>query len=912
MAGRRDRTVCYWDQIKAALAPAGAGSRGAVRRLGSRLCVCSRSEFVYIYQQGSGSLEIVYRCPSPVWHVAMDRRSERLFVLCAGSGIYSILLNPKSSLVEETGAEESPHDASQSESNCGRRGPPVCAVDAESCLIRDPTVCSFIVSHDVVVTVAKEDQKWRMNALQLPAVGCEIPMLQTIEEIDLASHPSLLSCAKSPESRCPPVLCCIYPQTEQDAKERKGGDGYFCLESSLFSLLFSVDASMLHSPIVLCGFPDGQFCFLPMKYTKSDAKGHASRMTVLHHLEQPVVFIGGLTLRQEGSDDQDHQSSTDKSLIPDSIVVIGKGGKVLIIQSSLQMEMRLPNFIEYHLRGPVISACCRASTLYYSTGSDFFSVEFVRSENSSGVAGRTVDEGNSQADGVLPSILTPISLNICGIVAVSTPSLMPTGDVDLVALTEKGKVMACTLPHNPRAAQNVKLEAARAGQRIKDLLSGIGSVSNRIMSLKHVMQQKDKALKGLNQDLNICCALLSNQENQEKGMVPSKQPISCCITARWNRLLLQDSLVVSCILENLSDWPLEHNWSFCVKLVTHTSALTKCSDSTAYTYAFPISELPPRKKMEVTVPLISESDSFIALPVSVHCFLYYSLSSIMAGNAGGLPFAHNSALPPRLSESDGVCLPLNTHVIDLLDCLHIHEGGATEMVPPLNIHHKPSPSDALEMFLWSFICSEVNDVKGNKKLKGSFSVPGSDRAATGPFMASIKLSCELVKVALNDFGTGSAVENGCEVLRWLLSANSEMETARIQPPAVVHGTAPDGSSVRILSKQVDVTDFSVDGPVSAVEIVMECSSLTTFCFLHQALARRVQMLLERSSLCGDSLPGLRVQCLRQLVHNAEALLKEVQSVRDQLCLGAETNMSDAAAKLLLLYGQLRSTDLVIV
>ncbi|XP_067860224.1 Fanconi anemia core complex-associated protein 100 isoform X2 [Heptranchias perlo] len=887
MAGSRPKAVCYWDQIQAAI-QLGGGPRGAVRLLGppARVCVCNRSRSVYIYQKDSGSLEIVYRLPSTVWQVEVDRRGERLFVLCAGSGIYSIPLNQKSSHIEETGAQESPLDSSQSESNCGHRMPPICAVSAECCLIRDSAICSFIVSDDVVVTVAKEDQKWRLNSLRLPAVGSEVQRCRIIEGIDFAFQPDFLRYEKSPDPSYPPVLCCIYPQTVKDSKERMVDDDYFCLELSLFSLLFGVDASMLNSPIILCGLPDGQFCFLPLKYTSppkvhdsgSEAKGQVSRMTVLHHLEQPVVFIGVLALKQKGNEDRSHQSSTDKTPIPDSIVVIGKGGKVVIVRSSLQMEMWLPTFIEYHLRGPIISACCRANTLYYSTCSDFFSIEFVCSANSSGVAGRPADEKNDQADGVLPPILTPTSLNICGVVAVSKPLLTPKGDVDLVALTEKGKVMQCTLPHSPSAAQSVKLKAANAGQRIKDLLSGIGSVSDRITSLKHVMQQKDKALKGLNQDFNICCALLSNQE---KGMVHSNQPIGCSITARWNRLLLQDSLVVSCTLENLSDWTLEHRWSLCVKLITQTSALTKGSDSAAFTCAFPISELPPRKKMEVAVPLNSQSDHFLAFPVSVHCFLYYSLNSITARNVSGPPLSRSSSSSPRLSESDGICLPLSTRIIDLLDCLHIHEGGATEMVPPLNNHQRPSTSDALAMFLQSFVCSETNDIKGNEKLTGSFSVAGSERTAVGPFTASIKLSSDLVMAALKDFCTGNAVENGCDVLRWLLSANSEMETVRMQPLPVVHCTAPDGSSVRLFSQQVDITDFSVDGPLRTVEIVMECSSLTMFCFLHQALTRRVQMLLEQSSPCGDSLPGLRVQRLRQLAHNAEEPSEQLPAVSHQ-------------------------------
>ncbi|XP_078081720.1 Fanconi anemia core complex-associated protein 100 [Mustelus asterias] len=904
MAGSSCKAVRYLDQIK--VGPA----RGGLQPLAAtgRLCVWSGSEFVSVYQRDSGLLEIVYRLPSSVWQVEVDRRSERLFVLCAGSGIYSIPLNQKCSLIEETGAQESFLDDSQSESHRGCRKPRVCAVSVESCIVKDSAICSFVVSDDIVVTVASGDHKWKMGFLRLPPASAEVQLCRRIEEIDFALHPDLTRCEQSPRPSRPPVLCCIYPQPVKDTEAR--ADDSLCLEPSLFSLLFSVDANMLNSPIILCGLPDGQVCFVPVKYARAEAKGQAPRLTVLYHLEQPVVFIGLVTVKERGSSDQERQSSTDKPPVPDAIVVIGKGGKVVIIKASLQMEMWLPNFTQYHLRGPIVSACCRAGTLYYSTRCDFFSVELVRRETSLGVAGATADERNGQSDGVLPSILTPISLNICGVVAVSKPSLTAKGDVDLAALTEKGKVMVCTLPHSSTAAHSMNLKAASAGQRIKDLLSGIGSVSDRISSLRCVMERKDKALKELNQDFNICCALLSYQESPEKGTVPSSQPIGCRVTARWNRLLLRDSLVVSCILENLSDWPLEGRWSLCVELVVQTPALTEASDSTAFTYSFPISDLAPGKTMEVTVPLHSESDSFIPLPVSVHCSLYYSLNSVLTGNAREQPFSHSPLLSPCLSESGGICLFLNTHVIDLLDCLHIE--GATEMASTLNSNHKASTSDPLEIFLRSVTCSGLPDVKVSERLKGSFSTPGGEGAAKGSFSASIKLSADLVKVAVKDLGTGNAVENGSDVLLWLLSGNREVAAVRMQPVPIVHCTTPDGSSVRLLSKQVAVHDFSVDAALSTVEIVMECSSLTTFCFLHQAIARRIQMLLEQSSPSGDSLPALRVQSLRQLVHRAEALLKEVQSLRDRLCIGAEMNLNDTADKLLQLYGQLRSTDLVIV
>ncbi|XP_055509947.1 Fanconi anemia core complex-associated protein 100 [Leucoraja erinacea] len=894
MAGARTRRVRYWDHVAAVR----RGARCSALLLQprspphTRLCVCNRSHFVYMYHH-HGSLQVVYRLPSAVWQVEVHRSGERLFVLCDDGGIYNILLNQKSSAVKA----ELSLNPSQSRGDSGCFVPPVITVGIEQCLVRDSTVCSFIAVHEQVVMVTEEERKWKIKIFGLPSADCQGQKCQKIEEIELTSHANLQLGEKSPKLSHPPVLCCIYPHAEN---EQQGSEDYPCLQSSVFSLLFNVDASLLRSPVVLCGLPDGQVCFLPVKYTRPEAKGHSSRTTVLLHLEQPVAFIGPLSLKLETDDDQDRQSSRAKPPVPNSIVVVGRDGKVVIVKSSLQMEMWAPSFVEYHLQGPIVGACCHAATLYYSTCSDVFGVEFQRGENSS--SGRTADMRSGHPVGDLPSILIPVSLNICGVVAVSRPSLTAEGDIQLVALTEKGKVMACTLPPSLREAPTTKLHAATAGQRIKDHLSGISSVSDRIASLKGVMQQKDKALKGLNQVFNICCALLAGQE---KGTEPSEQPFRCQIAAKWNRVLLQDSLVISCILENLSNWPLEHGWSFCVQLVTQSLALAKGLDSTAYTSAFAIGELPPREKMEVAIPLNSEHDGSLPLPVAVHCFLHYDLNHLRARTASSLPASPGPSQSPVPAGHDDICLPLNSRIVDLLDCLHIHSGGASETRPHLN--HRPAPPDPLEIFLHSALKSN-NVVNGNGSMSGLF----KDRTGGGPFTASIKLSSHLMDVALKDTGTGNEAENGSNVLQWLLSTNAEMEALRMQLGPGVHCSAPDGSSVHILTKKVEVTNFSVDGAISAVEVVMECSSLSVFCFLHQALTRRVQMLLEQSAPHSGSMPGLHVQSLRQLAHSTEGLLKEVQSLRDQRCLGEEMNPSDTASKLLRLYERLRSIDLVIV
>ncbi|XP_007886748.2 Fanconi anemia core complex-associated protein 100 [Callorhinchus milii] len=896
------------------MAIAAAGGRGGASarvRVGVRgpttatrtATLCNGSRCVYVYYPRDGECQrVVYRLPNAVWHVELDWKQEWLYVLCAGSGIYCVSLNHQTSPDKETDHLKPSEDAAQSRKVGGCHVPLVHTVGADRCLSRDSELWSFILSDDVLVTVAKEGMNWRISTLRLPALGSELQKSGRVEETNVAFHPIFKSNLPGCEERSSvPVFCCVYPETATNPWRGEGSDAHFSLDSSLFGLLFGVDASMVNAPMILCGLPDGQLCCFSLRlagsahtrasHGRSEVKG---QMRVLHHLEQPVVYIGALALKQE--------VDTARETSCNCVVVVGKGGKVVVIKPNPQLEaVQAPDFVEYHLRGPIVCACCCADVLYYSTRSDLFSIELVCSRSPPSPGDRvTSDKSGPGGAAALPSVLTPVSLNVCGVLAVSAPLLTSEGDVDLVAFTEKGKVMVITLPHSPGEAQSTKFTAAEAGQRIKDLLSGIAGVSDRVTLLKSTEKQKDKALKGLNQDFNICCALLGRRESQGTGVTtPCKRPVTCRVTVRWDRLLLQDSLVISCTLENLSDWTLEHRWTLCVKIVSQARNLTPGCDRKAITYTFPINKLPPSKKMEVTLPLKSGTDGTEALPASVHCFLHYSLKCIL----GNGPSTSRNSLPRGLdvSEKEGMCLPLDMHTVDLLDCLRIREGAVDEWAPAHHVHHHRA-ADTLQTFLQSFARPGASGLRGRD-------VAGSDGMSAGPLVASIKLSTDVVKVGLKEFCAGTTVAHA--VLRWLLSANSEMEATRTQLSSVVNGTAPDGTSVRLQAKEVVVAGLSAEGPISAVEIEMTCSSLTVFCFLHQAVTRRVQVLLTRAP-CSISLPGLQVQSLRQLVHHAETLLKEVQSLRDRLYLGEEENRIETANKLLHVYWQLRNTDLVAV
>lgn len=60
--------------------------------------------------------------------------------------------------------------------------------------------------------------------------------------------------------------------------------------------------------------------------------------------------------------------------------------------------------------------------------------------------------------------------------------------------------------------------------------------------------------------MNVSAALLSGQEGQK--------PIACTVTANWSCLLLRDTVTISCLLENCSEYSLEQGWTLCVQLIS--------------------------------------------------------------------------------------------------------------------------------------------------------------------------------------------------------------------------------------------------------------------------------------------------------------------------------------------------------
>uniref|UniRef100_A0A8D0HDW6 FA core complex associated protein 100 n=1 Tax=Sphenodon punctatus TaxID=8508 RepID=A0A8D0HDW6_SPHPU len=842
------------------------------------------SEFVYVYDQEGRLMKAVYRFPDQVWHVEVLPLHRQLYILCARNGIYCVPLDQQSRLMKQTDSQ-------------GGDGPSsVFPVDAEACVLPDPALCTFTLLGDMLVTLAEAQGKWRMNLHKLPE-----PEEQENAPRQPISYVEFTTCAQSDDAgNVPPlcflpVMCCTSGPGTHSHREELRRSGGFVLDEPLFSLLFGVDAAMLDSPMILCGFPDGQLCCVPLKALSSPSDGGPkdSPVKILHHLEEPVVFIGALRTEQKIPDAEEPPPSPFRDLGCDCVVAMGHYGKMVAIKAAQGEEAKIPELRDYYLQGPILCAACGGgSRMYYSTHSDISAVDLDWGSNTPDA------EQTEDSAGALPPVLSPASLSICSVVALSMSSRVSEGESELLALSSKGRLMTCGLC-SPDETQPVKMTPEKAGQRIKELLSGIGHVSERVSSLKKVVDQKNQALTCLNQVMNVSASLLSSQDGQK--------PIACTVTANWSHQLLKDTLAVSCILENLSECSLERGWTFCVQLFAGSCALEESSaTNSATTYTFPIDQLLPGNKTEVTLPLGTAEGSKPELPLSVSCSLYYSLLEILGSGPESAQLLDDllSDDSPELStDREGICLPLQECVVDILQCLRLEDSVAAAE-PALS-----TPSDPVETFLKvARMQSELDNV-----VVGDMLVPRAPDALGGgaylaPSAASIKVSSELLRNALKDL---SAAPLCCATLQWLLAENTATaQLLKSQDLSAVQGLAPDGGKVQLNVREVTVSDLCPAGPIQAVDILIQSPSLGVMCQVHEAVIRRIQALVVEQAAQGSSPPDLRVQYLRQIQANHEMLLKEVQSLRDRLCLGHEAGPT--AEKLLHVYQQLRNPSLIVL
>lgn len=277
-------------------------------------------------------------------------------------------------------------------------------ISSKFLIVSEKDVSSLLPVGSTLLTLSLRGTTWRLTlykSSKRPACSS----YETITSFSLPLASGVLHNDGTMWKRGKPVLICIHSSDATSPSELTLSSSHFHLQPLLFKLLFGIDATLAKSPVVLCGLPDGCLYYLPLHPP-------ASRLQLLHSLEQPVVFVGTCFAEETGAR---------------GLVAVGEMGRVVLIRAKRggpDKEEWSAGFVESCVPAPVLCGCTHKNSLYYSTGSDLprldLSVGSLRKEDQ-----EKEGEGSRKTDSFLQS---PVSLNVCRVITFAEPSCNVAGE----------------------------------------------------------------------------------------------------------------------------------------------------------------------------------------------------------------------------------------------------------------------------------------------------------------------------------------------------------------------------------------------------------------------------------------------------------------------------------------------------
>lgn len=197
--------------------------------------------------------------------------------------------------------------------------PVMVSMDSVRLVVKDKDIRSFIITEGILVTVGLQDSTWCFNLYKEAScvatsklfkklAGFLFPTVETVPNNSTDAKDLMLDSI--------PALASVYPSSS--SKEHRNQQNY-SLNPLLFKLLFGVDATLISSPVILCGLPDGRLVSFPLFLPALGNPKGKQPIRILYSLKQPVTFIGTSVIEEPG---------------PQSLVVIGQRGRILLVTAN--------------------------------------------------------------------------------------------------------------------------------------------------------------------------------------------------------------------------------------------------------------------------------------------------------------------------------------------------------------------------------------------------------------------------------------------------------------------------------------------------------------------------------------------------------------------------------------------------
>ncbi|XP_028991183.1 Fanconi anemia core complex-associated protein 100 [Betta splendens] len=779
---------------------------------GTDVFLCTGSDEVYAFNTQQRKLTAVLQFPGPVNDLVESYDKQVLFVPCR-SGVYSLNLQFLLSRFQSSQASSCPVELK---------------IPSEFLVVREERVLSLIHVGSILLILSQTDTSWLFSLYkttkQTPTSKYEI--LSSISLPHVAQEDNEL---KGYVTRRP-VLVCVYsdntrpPYLSSTSSKEAKTLNQFHLEPVLFRNLFGIDSALVKSPVILCGLSDGRLCFLPLLLP-------GLQLRVLHHLEQPVVFVGASVVMKTSP------------AHAQCLVVVGELGRVVVIKrekSVAEGKYNTVSITEGCLPGPVVCGCVDKHNLYFSTGSDLFLLEL-----SDGSQGSESQHRNEETCGALKS---HTSLNVCRVMSLAEPVCGIAGEVELLGVSVRGQLQRITLPAR-----------TEVGCVVNDLLPAIGDVCERASALETSIKSKKQILVHLNHVLNIGILLIANQ-NSENNLPEEEKPIRCHAILNWNRLLQKESLNLTCVLNNSSPYILQQGWTLNLDVCPLSTSVSTGGESHSTTFSLPFCNLHPGQTIKVSLPLaIAEDKSF---PVMVNCSLIFSLAGLLG---------------EEQLLSSCISLPLNTLLVDWLHVLQVDCPTASHRTTISQY------SSGTKDILKTFLSSQHNRCSG----RGPEEVEGVLKQKEEQYSANVHVSLNLLRDTQVLKSSHIDLSHSISLLDWLLFEEhggvkmGHQWDKTTYSSAVVRAQASNGDKIKLIARKVNVGKECLEREESPsiLEVQVEGKSIEAVRGLHHAVLNRLLTLLQKASRTSASARGVYRLGLRSALHQAEHVLKQIQQSR---------------------------------
>ena len=425
------------------------------------------------------------------------------------------------------------------------------------------------------------------------------------------------------------------------------------LDIHLFSKLFSHNQSDCTIPVAVIGLQSGLVGYIAVGLKNSN-------LETLYHLEQPVVAIFTVCLKPSLQKGSVHPATAQTG---DSLMILGSLGELVLITH--EDSNGLPDGVlirEYYVPGPIVCTAVNwnLSALFYSTSKKIYAVNLKLEIETRG----NKDNKNS-ASSSLPSSLSPVALNIPGVLALTLDK-----ENSLICLKAEGWVLLVSKP----LAKVKSTFSSPSGDQIKKHLGEIQEKADQVNKLFSEIHQLDDTIKELNKVTHILHEILRNRKTtfRETGI-----SFTVDVDYESQGTNLNPNVILRCYLRNSTKFHFSSNWSLVVQVRTAQPwCNNNCSICATTNHSVSLSQ---DAVHHISIPM---EDSFTFLnPIQVSCYVCFGLNDLFQ------TFIQDSE--PSLAE-EGFSVLVSQIQLDILHFLR------KQLTPPVTHQQHRYPTHLLQ------------------------------------------------------------------------------------------------------------------------------------------------------------------------------------------------------------------------